>query len=324
MHATALLHVLLLATVQPLDAHKHAAQRILLDSPFSTKFAKVPNLRSKRSSEHIISKCVTVESNEGHYFYKAANENNEVCGLFFFTEPDRTVEVYFNYLDVSCDDGGLVSFVDGWELNGQYFPGISDHPKPLENRFTEFCGTRKPKQVFKSSQNAALIQYKVPKKANGFSITVRFPKNRMPCNVLLQDTQGIYTLRNYGKKVNCSITALFPAVTTPLSVSVGVAGNRAGVELETGIIHKCQKRGLDDYVQIGGSFGLDNSDLFVVESICGINSKPGPEQILFCETTTVRLVSSGAYDNSVTMSLRKAVEDDISPAATLCPFPDEV
>lgn len=39
-------------------------------------------------------------------------------------------------------------------------------------------------------------------------------------------------------------------------------------------IFQCQKRGLDDYVQIGGSDGFDNSQLYVAESLCGMDSIP--------------------------------------------------
>lgn len=67
--------------------------------------------------------------------------------------------------------------MDGWELNGQLFPNELDHPKPMEERFYEFCGTKKRKQVYKSSQNAALIQYRVPRRGNGFSFYVSFINN---------------------------------------------------------------------------------------------------------------------------------------------------
>lgn len=35
------------------------------------------------------------------------------------------------------------------------------------------------------------------------------------------------------------------------------------------------------------------------------------EEAIACETTTVRLVSSGAFDNSVTVNLRKLEEDHL-------------
>jgi len=70
-----------------------------------------------------------------------------------------------------------VQFVDGWELNGQLFPNEQDHPKQMNDRFFEMCGTKKRKQILKSSQNAALIQYRVPRRGNGFSFYVSFIDN---------------------------------------------------------------------------------------------------------------------------------------------------
>lgn len=70
-----------------------------------------------------------------------------------------------------------LQFVDGWELNGQFFPSADDHPKPLSQRYREFCGQRRVKQVLQSSQNAAVVQYRLPHRGNGFSFTARFPRN---------------------------------------------------------------------------------------------------------------------------------------------------
>jgi hypothetical protein len=78
-------------------------------------------------------------------------------------------------MSYACCD--LLQFVDGWELNGQFFPSPVDHPKPLNLRYYEFCGRQRVKQVLESSQNAALIQYMVPQRGKGFSFTVRFLKN---------------------------------------------------------------------------------------------------------------------------------------------------
>lgn len=47
---------------------------------------------------------------------------------------------------------------------------------PLEGRVHEFCGRLK-KKVFRSSGNAALIQYRIPSRGDGFRITVRYTKN---------------------------------------------------------------------------------------------------------------------------------------------------
>ncbi|GLV42103.1 uncharacterized protein CBL_04938 [Carabus blaptoides fortunei] len=248
-YVAAFVHLILLVSGQPVDTDKSGAYKDVEDALRTRRIVSSPVTRAKRTTDHIITDCMTVVSSEGHYFYKSPNEDDTVCGIYFFTEPDHTVEIYFNYLDVPCEDSGLVS-------------------------------------------------YRIPRRGAGFSFIVRFLKNRTPCNVLLQDTEGVYTLRNYGKRVNCSISAIFPAAARVLSISVGLVGGHSSIAMETGTIHKCQKRGLDDYVQIGGSDGLDTSNLYVAESLCGIDSKPGTDHhIIFCGVTTVRLVSSGSINN---------------------------
>lgn len=239
--------------------------------------------------------------------------------MYLLTDPDKMVEVYFDYLDVPCQTGGLISFVDGWELNGQFFPSVEDHPKPLAERFSEFCGSRKPKTIFVSSQNAALIQYRVPKRGRGFSFSVRYMKNPTPCNILIEGTADVYTLRNYGKHINCSLTTLYPAQVKVLSLGVGMAFSKRNMEVETGTIHKCEKRGIPDFVQVGGSEGLDLSTYSVVDSICGMDSLPERVvETILCGVTTVRLVSSGEFDNAVTVQVRQAGEDDIATATLVC------
>jgi len=54
------------------------------------------------------------------------------------------------------------------------------------------------------------------------------------CNILLEGTADVYTLRNYRKRVNCSLTALYPASVKVLSLNVGLQD----VEVETGTVHK--------------------------------------------------------------------------------------
>lgn len=44
----------------------------------------------------------------------------------------------------------------------------------------------------------------------------------------------MYTLRNYRKRVNCSLTVLYPASVKVLSLNVGLQD----VEVETGTVHK--------------------------------------------------------------------------------------
>ena len=74
------------------------------------------------SAEH--SECVFVKTEEGVYSYTAAGGTTDVCGLYLISKPEQVIEVEFEeYYVQSCSIGGLVSVINGWELNGQFFPG---------------------------------------------------------------------------------------------------------------------------------------------------------------------------------------------------------
>lgn len=48
-------------------------------------------------------------SEEGVFYYKEmTNPDGSVCGIYIYGEPDQIVEIQFNYLDVTCENGGLV------------------------------------------------------------------------------------------------------------------------------------------------------------------------------------------------------------------------
>lgn len=70
-----------------------------------------------------------------------------------------------------------VKVVDGWELNGEYFPSPNDHHLPMEQRVVSECGNRLVKHRYVSSQNAALVQYRITTPGEGFSLRVRFIPN---------------------------------------------------------------------------------------------------------------------------------------------------
>jgi hypothetical protein len=46
----------------------------------------------------------------------------------------------------------------------------------------------------------------------------------------------------------------------------------------------------------------------------------GPEQAIFCGVTTVRLESSGKFNNKVLVGVRQAEENDINLATAVCEF----
>lgn len=91
--------------------------------------------------------------------------------------PNQLVEIEFLQFDVSCDQNGLLSIVDGWELMGQFFPSVEDHPLPRDSRYQEFCGDNNPKRAFLMSQNVGLIEYRIPIAGEGYTVRVRFLEN---------------------------------------------------------------------------------------------------------------------------------------------------
>lgn len=84
---------------------------------------------------HWFVECIFVKSEEGVYSYIAPGGTTAVCGLYVIAEPDHVVEIEFeNYFVRSCELGSLVSVINGWELNGQFFPGMW-----VLRRFYHFC-----------------------------------------------------------------------------------------------------------------------------------------------------------------------------------------
>jgi hypothetical protein len=58
-----------------------------------------------------------VTSEESQFSLKAAGDTSTVCGMYIITDPDRRVEVHFEYLDVPCQNGGLVSVSGKFHFN---------------------------------------------------------------------------------------------------------------------------------------------------------------------------------------------------------------
>lgn len=59
------------------------------------------------------------------------------------------------------------------------------------------------------------------------------------CNILLQGIEDVYTMRNYEKRSNCSLSTLFPSAVRIEAINVGaVRSDSRSMEVETGIIHK--------------------------------------------------------------------------------------
>ncbi|KAH8311375.1 hypothetical protein KR044_005987 [Drosophila immigrans] len=259
-----------------------------------------------------------------------------VCGLYVIGEPDTIVEITMKHYDVNCETGGLMAFVDGWELNGEYFPAVKDHHRVLEDRVYEFCNNNKQwprysnKKFFRSSQNAALLQYRIPGRGS-FVANVRFHKITQrefispppsfmsnscfcfaACNVLVQDTAAVYKMSNFGHARNCTLSALFPAAISLGNLRIGSKSVRAQEKVN----YDCHL--LEDRLEIGGSAGLDTNSMELASAVCGASGELGPEQAIYCGVTSVRLVSTGRYQNQAAVIVRKSDEHDLDIATLMC------
>nr|APD15634.1 corticotropin-releasing factor-binding protein [Cotesia chilonis] len=269
----------------------------------------------------IISDCVFVTSEPGKFIYESQSDEPTVCGVYLITDPDKRIEVNFLSFDVPCEQDGLVSFVDGWELNGEFFPPENDHELPFEKRVTEFCGSR-VSHTFLSSQNSALVQYRIPVKGKGFTMFVRYRKNPFPCNILVNSTMDTFTLRNFGERKNCTLATIYPSAVQIVALNVGTKKLEDPSylrQLDSGIIHHCDKHRLMDQVLIGGSNGLDTSKFELLDSVCGFTSKPERSfKLIGCGVTAIRLTSSGMFDNSVSVFVRPAIDEEILNSNLIC------
>lgn len=75
-----------------------------------------------------------------------------------------------------------------------------------------------------------------------------------------------------------------------------------------------------DRLDIGGSTDFDTVNMQLSSSVCGHSEKIGPAQGIFCELTTVRLISHGNHNNRVILSIRTADENDLDAATLVCPL----
>jgi len=255
-----------------------------------------------------IEECVQVITMPGTYVVRPGMGTNRACGVYIAALHDETITVDVSHVDVSCEYGGLVAFFDGWEMNGHIFPGEYGHKHDLNERIAQLCKETFPRgQILrlKSSQNVALMQYRIPLQNEGFVFRVSMERNPDPCNVLMTEEKRLFTLSNGGEARNCSLTAVLNPPN--LKLRYFQIGEHPS---QNGLISPCEG---EDYVDIGGASTLDPSQMEVKERICGFEPRPAKMGLtILCDSSSIRLVSSGYYENLLTVSVREADEQDMN------------
>uniref|UniRef100_A0A673URR6 Corticotropin releasing hormone binding protein n=1 Tax=Suricata suricatta TaxID=37032 RepID=A0A673URR6_SURSU len=186
---------------------------------------------------------------------------------------------------------------DGWILKGEKFPSSQDHPLPTAERYTDFCDSGLRRRSIRSSQNVAMIFFRVREPGNGFTVTIKTDPNLFPCNVISQTPNGRFTLVVPHLHRNCSFSIIYPVV---IKISDLTLGHLNG--LQSQVSSGCG--GIGDFVELLGGTGLDPSKMMPLADLC--YSFHGPAQMkIGCDNTVVRMVSSGKHINRVTFEYRQ-------------------
>jgi hypothetical protein len=276
-----------------------------------------------RDEPVVSEECVQMKSTAGLYTYRSPGRN-DVCGLFIVGGANQLVTVDIMQLEIDCEDDGLLVLVDGWEINGELFPSTSDHPVPVEQRYLAFCGQDRPRGVMIMSQNVALIQFRIPRPGQYFTIRVDYQFNPQPCNVISTTSDGVATMTNYGFDRNCSLLFVYPELIQIIHLNVGqVSPSRTKAHPWSAIrtaarLHRCSVDG-GDYVEVLGGSGLDTANMVRYIAICGHQTKLGTlsdavETVrIVYPYTAIRLVSTGRTYNTLALRYQQltAVQDSL-------------
>ncbi|KAM9734536.1 corticotropin-releasing factor-binding protein isoform 1-T1 [Menidia menidia] len=240
-------------------------------------------------------RCLDMIAVEGQFTFTAESPQLN-CAAFFMAEPNQVISVDYDNVDIDCSGGDFITLFDGWVMKGERFPSSQDHPLPPNRRYVDYCDSGPAGEGARSSQNVAMIFFRVHSAGSGFSLTVKKHTNPFPCNVISQSPEGSYTMVIPHQHRNCSFSIIYPVA---IDVSEFSLGRHNGFSKRS--LSGCPETG--DYVQLLGGNGIDTSKLFPITDLC--ISFTGPTHMkIGCENTVVRMVSSGKFVSRVSFSYR--------------------
>ncbi|XP_031466005.1 corticotropin-releasing factor-binding protein [Phasianus colchicus] len=253
------------------------------------------DLKRELSAGHIYRRslrCIDMLSIEGQFTF-TADQSQLHCATFFIGEPEELLTIEYDFVNIDCQGGDFLKVFDGWILKGEKFPSSLDHPLPTSQRYTDFCERGAVQRSIRSSQNVAMIFFRIHHPGNGFTITVKKSANLFPCNVISQTPSGRFTMVIPHQHRNCSFSIIYPVV---IKISDLILGHLNGLFLKNPSVG-CA--GVGDFVELLGGTGLDPSKMFPLADLC--HSFHGSAQMkIGCDNTVLRMVSSGKHINRVT------------------------
>uniref|UniRef100_A0A8C6NUN4 Corticotropin-releasing factor-binding protein n=1 Tax=Nothobranchius furzeri TaxID=105023 RepID=A0A8C6NUN4_NOTFU len=257
-------------------------------------------LAQKRESEDFIFRrplrCLDMLANEG-YFTFVASRPQLACAAFIIAEPGEVISVELSDVSIDCTAGDFVKIFDGWVLKGEKFPSSFDHPLPPHERYTDYCSSTGPLVASQSSQNVAMVFFRIHSPESGFNLAVKKLHNP------LQEGMDMNRLVSSGRIRLKSIK-----YTNANSEKYMQNTKCADVSLQRQLWSGCSGSG--DYVELLGGNGVDTSKMFPVADLCFPASGLAQMKI-GCDNSVVRLVSSGNYVNRVTFQYRLLDQNEL-------------
>ncbi|XP_047236545.1 corticotropin-releasing factor-binding protein-like [Girardinichthys multiradiatus] len=284
--------------------------RYIEDNEASDGLYSLISLAQKRESEDFIFRrplrCLDMLATEG-YFTFVASRPQLACAAFIIAEPSEVISLELSDVSIDCSAGDFIKIFDGWVLKGEKFPSSNDHPLLPHERYTDYCSSAASSVSGQSSQNVAMIFFRIHSPESGFTLAVNKVHNPFPCNIMSQSPEGSFTMVMPHQRRNCSFSIIYPVEIQLTDLSLGDAKSNEISPLR-------QKwpgcSGTGDYVELLGGNGVDTSKMFPVADLCF--SLSGLAQMkIGCDNSVVRLVSSGNYINRVTFQYRLLDQNEI-------------
>nr|XP_004547130.2 corticotropin-releasing factor-binding protein [Maylandia zebra] len=287
--------------------------RYIEDNEASDGLYSLLSLAQKRESEDFIFRrplrCLDMLATDGLFTF-VASKPQLACAAFIIAEPSEVISLELSDVSIDCSAGDFIKIFDGWVLKGEKFPSNQDHHLPLYERYTDYCSSTAPGATSRSSQNVAMIFFRIHSPASGFTLAVKKLYNPFPCNIMSQSPEGSFTMVMPHQRKNCSFSIIYPVEIRLTELSLGQAKSN---ELSPQRLAWSGCSGSGDYVELLGGNGVDTSKMFPVADLCF--SLSGLAQMkIGCDNSVVRLVSSGNYINRVSFQYQLLEHNELPKA----------
>nr|XP_043881395.1 corticotropin-releasing factor-binding protein-like isoform X2 [Solea senegalensis] len=281
---------------------KMGISRYIEDSESSEELDSLFGVDQKIKEDFIYRRplrCLDMLATDGAFTF-VASQPQLACAAFIIAEPTQVISVELSDVNIDCSAGDFIKMFDGWVLKGEKFPNSQDHQLPLHQRYTDYCSNPATGATSRSSQNVAMVFFRIHSPGSAFTLVVKKIHNPFPCNVMSQRPEGSFTMVLPHQRRNCSFSIIYPVEIKLTELSLGQAKSNELLP-QRQVWSGCSGSG--DYVELLGGNGIDTSKMFPVADLC-FSLRGLAQMKVGCDNSVVRLVSSGNYINRVSFQYR--------------------